>query len=539
MTAMPDFSQFHFLRPAWLWLVAAAALVPFGVWLRERRERRALSGGFDAHLLEHLLVRSARRRLLSPAAFGTAAIAIGAVGVAGPTWEREPLPFSEDLAPLVVALDASWSMNAIDVTPTRLARAKDKLRALLSLRRGARTALIAYAGTAHLVMPLTDDPAAIELFLPGIEPAVMPVQGKNPAAALALAGDILSKQETPGSILFFTDGVPRDELAAFERQGNARNEILVLAVGTRAGGPIRVSDGAFQTGAGGQRVVAKLDAETLETLGRSGIFVASVTVDDRDVQRVARNVQRHLQAVEAEASRARWEDVGWFLVIPVACIAALWFRKGWTVRWAAVIAVIALWPWPAAAQGSGTRQGFRFVDLWLTRDQQGRSDFEKGNYREAADRFEDPMWKGIACYRAGDLPCAVESFARLDTAAANFNLGNALARQGKYTLAVDAYDRALHVSPGYADAAFNRELVIKAMRTSQPKKDDQEEAPSTKPDKVQIDDKGKRGKTARVELSPAQVQADAWLESVESDPGAFLRVKFAAEAARAKPAGKR
>ena len=548
---MPDLSQFHFLRPVWLWLLAAAALVPLGVWLRDRHERRQLSEGVDPHLLEHLLVRPGRRRWLSPATFAAASIAIGAIGVAGPAWEREPRPFSEDLAPLVVAIDTSWSMNAIDVPPTRLERAKDKLRALLAIRRGARTALIAYAGTAHLVMPLTDDPAALELFLPGIEPPIMPEQGKNPAAALALGNEILARQPMPGSILFFTDGVPHDQVAAFERhQGSAaRHDVLVLAVGTSAGGPVRLSEDAFQIGAGGARTIARLDTATLEALAHAGVFVASVTVDDRDVQRVARNMQRHLQAVEAAETQARWKDAGWYFVIPIAVLAALWFRKGWTVRWAAVIAAAALWPWPIVAQDTAAkrpgpqtttvRDGFRFVDLWLTRDQQGRQAFDKGDYREAAGRFEDPMWKGIACYRAGDFACALDSFAGLDTAAANFDMGNALARQGKYALAVEAYDRALRLAPAHPDAAFNRALVARAMLRPKPKEEGDEEAPDMKPDKVQFDDKGKKGKTGRVDVSRAQVQADAWLKGVHGDPGEFLRVKFAAEAARAKPAGKR
>ena len=539
---MPDLSQFHFIRPAWLWLLAAAPIVPLGVWLRERRQRRLMSDDVDPHLLEHLLVRSGRHRLFNPASLAAAAIVVGAIGIAGPAWEREPQPFSEDLAPLVVAIDTSWSMNAIDVPPTRLERAKDKLRTLLAIRRGARTALIAYAGTAHLVMPLTDDPTAIELFLPGIEPPVMPAQGKNPAAALALAGEILSKQRTAGSILFFTDGIPRDQIAAFENQqrGRARHDVLVLAVGTSAGGPVRISDDAFQTGPDGARTIARLDTADLKAVRDTGVFVASVTVDDRDVHRIARNVQQHLQAVEAADTQARWRDAGWYFVIPIAVGGALWFRKGWTVRWAAVVIAAALWPWPIAAQNDSARPGFRFIDLWLTRDQQGRYYFDKGDAREAANRFEDPMWKGIACYRAGDLPCAVDSFAGLDTAAANYDMGNALARQGKYALAVEAYDRALRLAPDHADAAFNRALVTAAMRRPKPRDDEQtEEAPDMKPDKVQFDDKGKTGKTGRVDVSQAEVQADAWLAGVQSDPGEFLRARFAAEAARAKPTGRR
>jgi Ca-activated chloride channel family protein len=142
------------------------------------------------------------------------------------------------------------------------------------------------------------------------------------------------------------------------------------------------------------------------------------------------------------------------------------------------------------------------------------------------------MWKGLACYRAGNLPCAIAEFARLDTPDANFNMANALARQGEYQLAIDAYDRALAARPGLADASFNRALVAAAMKRPKPPEEQRAEAPDLPPDKVQFDDKGKQGKSARVPRSMAAVQTDAWLKSVQSDPGQFLRAKFAAEAKR-------
>ena len=63
----------------------------------------------------------------------------------------------EDTAPLVIAIDLSQTMDAIDIAPSRLERVKLKVRDLLALRAGARTAIVAYAGSAHIVLPLTDD----------------------------------------------------------------------------------------------------------------------------------------------------------------------------------------------------------------------------------------------------------------------------------------------------------------------------------------------------------------------------------------------
>ncbi len=91
---------------------------------------------------------------------------------------------------------------------------------------------------------------------------------------------------------------------------------------------------AFATDSGGGRLVAQLDKEGLEAMAsEAGAFVATVTLDDRDVERIERHVQSHLEAVREEDESARWRDFGYYLVFPVALLGLLWFRKGWTVQW--------------------------------------------------------------------------------------------------------------------------------------------------------------------------------------------------------------
>ena len=98
---------------------------------------------------------------------------------------------------------------------------------------------------------------------------------------------------------------------------------IVLGIGTAEGGPIRTGPQSYATDAAGQRVFARLDVTKLNQLhDRTGAPVATVTADRRDVEWIERRVQSHLQARQADLN-TRWKDEGWWLVIPLAVMAAL------------------------------------------------------------------------------------------------------------------------------------------------------------------------------------------------------------------------
>src|SRR5262245_28319452 len=288
----PALAEFHFLRPQWLWLFVPAALV---VWLFHWRDdpERPWRGLVASHLLPHLLVGRGGRFRLRTVHWGALFLLLCTIAVAGPTWQREPLPFVQDKAPLVIALDLSRTMDAIDVSPSRLERGKQKVRDLLARREGARTALVAYAGSAHLVLPLTEDRATLETYVEALATGLMPKAGKDASRALALGESLLAKEPAAGTILFVTDGISSAEAPAFVAQKQrSRTQVVVLGVGTSEGGPVR--DGKGFLTEGGRRVAAKLDREGLETLARTaGAFVATVTLDDRDVARIQREVETH------------------------------------------------------------------------------------------------------------------------------------------------------------------------------------------------------------------------------------------------------
>ncbi|URK87717.1 VWA domain-containing protein [Rhizobium sp. RCAM05350] len=413
--------DFHFLRPWWL----LALLAPFAIaWLASRFTdiRRQWSGIIAPHLLDGLVVEGDGKSRIRPWWLLVGVLAIATIAAAGPTWQREAPPFVEDTAPLVIAIDLSLTMDAIDITPSRLERAKLKVKDIVALRGGARTAVVTYAGSAHIVLPLTEDASLIATYVDALATRIMPVKGKDTGKALQLAEDLLGREDSTGTILFVTDGIEQKAFEAFKRK--SKDGFVVLGIGTADGGPVKTADGGFLTDSGGARVFSKLDVEALKNLhALTGADVATLTTDDTDVRWVAQRIRTNF-AEKTATDGDRWRDLGWWLVVPITLLFAVSFRKGWVVR-LAVLVIIA-----NGAIGPGNAQATELVDMWLTGDQQGRRAFEQGEFEKAASHFEDPMWKGVAYYRAGKFADALDVLCRC-------RYRRELVRPGKYSVASD------------------------------------------------------------------------------------------------------
>ena len=175
-------------------------------------------------------------------------------------------------------------------------------------------------------------------------------------------------------------------------------------------------------------------------------------------------------------------------------------------------------------------------DFWLTPDQQGDRLMRRSAFAEAAQRYNDPLRIGVALYRAGEFKAAAEAFGRLKTAEGQFNRGNALVMQGKYTEAVEAYDKALAVRTGWPEAAANREIA--RLRAEKVKKEGGDMTGGQVAADEIVFTPGKKnggGQEETVEggekMSDQTLQA-MWLRRIQTKPADFLRAKFAYQLAR-------
>jgi Ca-activated chloride channel family protein len=455
-------AEFHFLRPFWL------LLAPVGAWLIWQLLRgRADAGGWRAVvaaslrpyvLAEPEVLRDSRLALLA----ALTAWLLAVVALAGPAWERLPVPAFRSDEALVVALDLSRSMDAGDVEPSRLARAKLKLLDLLERRAAGQTALVVFSTHAFTVTPLTTDVRTISSLVTSVDTNIMPTQGGSIAAGLAKAAMLLEQTGlNRGDILLLTDSEvePEDLELAGELAADGYR-VSVLAVGTEQGAPIPRAEGGFVSDANGQVVIPQLDASSLQRLAAAGGGrFAALAPNDRDLDTLfppTLPLDVALNDAAGEQYEADvWLDRGLVLVVVLLPLLALSFRRGWICVWA----LVALAPLPRA-------HAFEWQDLWQRSDQRAYEALEAQQAQQAAELFKNPEWRSAAQYRAEQFEASAASLANVDSAAGHYNRGNALAKAGQLPAAIAAYDRALELDPTNEDARYNRDLVEEFLRNN-------------------------------------------------------------------------
>jgi Ca-activated chloride channel family protein len=322
----------HFIRPLWL---ITLPIIGLTWWLVRRRDAsQAKVGNFVApHLREALTVNRDARRGLRAVDGVTAALLAATIASAGPTWSKQASPWFTETAPLIVAIEVSDSMRSNDFQPTRLDRARFKVMDLVAERTGSRTALIAYAGSAHIVVPPSTDAAVLQPFLESLDPAIMPAPGSAADRVLPLARTLLGDQAAGGTLLFVNDGFDSGDVAPlteFAAQPDSP-ALAALVVGTDEGGVALLPDGTPVMSNGG-----RLDTRVDESMLRRVASAANVTVvrastGDGDIRQLLRTIQSNLRL--ADDPDAEWRDQGWWLLWPAALLSLLWFRRGWTMQW--------------------------------------------------------------------------------------------------------------------------------------------------------------------------------------------------------------
>ncbi|ALN84338.1 von Willebrand factor type A domain protein [Lysobacter capsici] len=448
-----------FLRPHWLWALLALPLLGW-LWRSRRKRSSVWRGAVDAHLLPHLLESRGGRRSRFAIIAAVLAYVIAVCALSGPSWRQSEQPLWQGKTPLVIALDLSSRMLASDLPPTRLAHARAKLASLLRQRSGGQIGLVVYADDAYTVAPMTDDPRNLAVFLDALAPDVMPGDGQRADRAIEWSAKLLRQAGFErGQILILSDRADGNERRAAAKAAADGYTVSALGLGTAAGAAFQRPDGRI--------VMARMDVDSLRGLAADGGGrYAAISNDDSDLRAL-----RILAPGSADAGTAQGEktltreDNGYWLLPALMLLALLAFR-----RRSGVAAVLLLCLWLPMAPGHA--QG-----LWKRPDQVEH----------------ERMEQGTQAYRKGEFERAAQLYQRSQGADAQYNLGNAMARQGRYEEAIKAYDSALKLQPGMADAIANKRAVEAAMKRKPPPKNGDKGDSKSQP-KDGKDNKNDKGK---------------------------------------------
>ncbi|MBF6022442.1 VWA domain-containing protein [Lysobacter niastensis] len=428
-----DFAALHLLRPQWLWALLALPLLAWW-WRRRRRRDGVWQSLVDPHLLPHLLETKADTRSRMAAGIAMLAGVLAIVALAGPSWRQSEQPLWQSHTPLVIVLDLSGAALAPDLPPSRLAQARAKIATLLRERQGGQVGLVAYAGDAFTVAPLTDDAANVALFLDALAPEVMPVDGQRVDRAIEWSSQLLRQAGfSSGQILLMTDQADDAARAAAAEASRGGYRVSVIGLGRAEGASYRRMDGSI--------AMARLDESSLRSLASSGNgSYSALTPDDADLRALG-VLEPGLGDADAKggAKGHAWRDEGYWLLPPLLLLALLSFRRQGA---AALLLLCAIVPWQPA----------RAVEWWQRADQKAHARMEQG----------------ARSYRQGDFAGAAQAYQAADSADAHYNRGNALAKSGEYPQAISAYDEALKREPGMADAIANKRAVEAAMKRKPP-----------------------------------------------------------------------
>ncbi|WP_420581290.1 VWA domain-containing protein [Reichenbachiella sp.] len=445
-----DWEQFHFIRPLILW-----ALLPvlcfFIIGLLSIRQEVKWKSIIAPHLRPFVIQKGNLTVKVWMNFILLLVFLFGIISAAGPTWKRMEVSGRNLETPVVILLDLSQSMMTEDLQPNRLERAKFKIKDLLDFNPHARVALVGFAGTAHTIVPLTKDYKIISSHVEGLKPSVMPFAGSDLSLGLTLADSVMSITDAPGTVVIFADDFESSNTELFGQFVSQTNHTIeIVPMGTITGGEVPSRRGKkVMKDKKGQPVYSALNQQSLNRLGAlEGVTLHSLTLDKSDMEVISKKISANLTFTEdPKEKNDEWRDAGLLFVFPMALLILFWFRKGWVIY----VTIILF--------SSSCEKVNSFQDLWYSQDFQGQKLSNQGAYDQAAEKYENPMRKGVAYFKSGDFESAIKAFNEDTTAQGVYNLGLAYFSNGDTLAAQLAFAKAIELDPSNSSALKNQQKI--------------------------------------------------------------------------------
>lgn len=497
------FTTLHFLHPVYFFLLVPTGILVAGLMYRRQRRLLKPTKAIAPHLLAELVDKPNRRQGYGPILAIALLLCLMITVLAKPVWQMSNSS-PKDNAPLYIVMDESLSMNKRDVAPNRNLKAQLIVKQLIQSGVNRPIALVALAGSSHILLPPSDDQELLSLYLSYLDPKVMPKDGGDLMSLVSRLSATHGLKLDGASLLLVTDGVSSgtEEFSALLDKHHIKTAVLYF-------------NGL------GKQISSQLNIP--------GFDGTSMSISDPALQQYFLNTQ------DSGVDSSQWQDESHALIIIATLLVALWFRKGWTLQW--TLSLLLLMPYSQPSQAG-------VLDWFMTQDQQGMALMYMGKFQEAEQHFEDPNWKGVACYYQEDFKCAQKQFSKVGDAQAIFNMANAAAQDGRYKTAQQLYTALLDLEPNHIKAQQNLkkidDILLEMRMLSENQHDSHPPSKDAVPppkDANEIADGANRKSYGQIphsklkasEVLSSKAATDKWLRDISLDPKDFVRRKFLSE----------
>ncbi|KDC52952.1 VWA domain-containing protein [Pseudoalteromonas fuliginea] len=440
--------DFEFIRPALLWLLIPAVALFFVALIKHKK---TTSEQLIAPHLAQFIMSEANTKASQPLWLVALFCSLGILFSAGPSFEKKQVPVFQSKSARVIVMDMSYSMYSTDILPNRLMQSRFKALDMIELFKEGDTALVAYAGTAYIISPLTNDATTLSNLIPSLSPEIMPDKGSNVLAGLDMAKELLTQAGyIDGDIILVTDGIDQQEQSDVSSfTSNTQYRLNIYGVGTAQGAPIKLPEGGFLKDRYGQIVVPTLNASQLKNLASSsGGKFASYQPSNNDINTFAPNAQSELLKDEKQ-SHALWRiDAGIYGLLLLLPFGLYLFRR------AALLGAFLAFSFLPQQNAYAVE----LPTLLQNADQRALEAYKNKEYN-AATQAQSSELKGAALYQQGNFDAALNEFSNDKSATGLYNYGNALAKAGKLEDAIEAYKQAQTLQDDFTQATDNQALV--------------------------------------------------------------------------------
>lgn len=393
---------------------------------------------------------------------------ISVLALAGPWIKAVEVPAQKSQQGVVIVLDLSLSMLADDISPNRLARVKYTLTDLLKQHPEYATGMVAYAGSAHTISPISEDNQTLLNLLPSLNPLLMPSYGSKPLKALEKAKQLfIGNQTNQGHIIWITDDIEKHEVddisAWLEKESYS---LTMLSIGTTEGGAVQIPGYGLLKDENDSVVLPKIPVQDFQTLTNKTdikwlqfdpqVDIVKALLPTKSIIETRENRDESEQQKQVQHPL----DIGFYFIFLILPFVALLFRRGilLSLSLVALLPMSLLQPTPSYANETATKSN-GFSELFKSTDQLGYQAWQKGQYPKAEALFADPQWRASALYRQGKYQESAELYKKDKSPQGFYNLGNALGMNEQLEEAKKAYESALNLKPDFKNAKDNLKTV--------------------------------------------------------------------------------